>query len=98
MILNFSPQYRSDSLTLSKQGDIIAINGTPVDLSLLPVGHKLPFEECQKGHPFLLAAQRNEDGRLDVTVLLPYGPGASEAVTFPQPVVVLVDGDIEVPV
>lgn len=99
MKIIYSPQYRSDGpLTLAKQGDTLTINGTPVDLSPLPVGHKLPFEECQKGHPFLLAAQRNEDGQLEVTVLLPYGPGASEAVTFPQPVVVLQDGDIEVPV
>jgi hypothetical protein len=99
MILNFSPQYRSDGpLTLAKQGDTLTINGIPVDLSPLPVGHKLPFEQCQNGHPFLLAAQRNEDGQLEVAVLLPYGPGASEAVTFPQPVTVLVDGDIEVPV
>ena len=97
MILNFSPQYRSDGLTLSKQGDTLVINGTPVDLSPLPVGYKLPFEECQKGHPFLLEAQRNEGGELDLTVLLPYGPGASSAVTFPQPVLVIEDGNIEVP-
>ena len=98
MIINYSPQYRSDGLTLAKQGDTLTINGIPVDLSPLPVGHKLPFEECQKGHPFLLEAQRNDDGELEVTVLLPYGPGASEAVEFPQPIVVTENGNIEVPV
>lgn len=98
MIINYSPQYRSDApLTLAKQGDTLSINSTSVDLSPLPVARKLPFEECQNGHPFLLEAQRNDDGQLEVTVLLPYGPGASSAVTFPQPVTVIEDGDIEVP-
>jgi len=98
MILALSPQYRSDGpLALSKQGDTLSINGVDIDFSPLPVGHKLPFEQCQKGHPFLLAAQRNEGGVLELTILLPYGPGASSAVEFPQPVVVVEDGDIEVP-
>lgn len=99
MILNYSPQYRSDGpLALAKQGDTLTINSTHVDLSPLPVGHKLPYAECQKGHPFLLAAQRNEGGILELTILLPYGPGASSAVEFPQPVLVIEDGNIEVPV
>ena len=98
MIITFSPQLRNGTLALSKQGDTLTINAVEIDFSPLPVGHKLPFEQCQKGHPFLLAAQRKEDGELEVAVLLPYGPGASEAVEFPLPVVVLQDGDIEVPV
>jgi hypothetical protein len=99
MILKFSPQYRSDGpLTLTKQGDTLIINGISVDFSPLHVGYKLPRAECQNGHPFLLEAQRNEGGILEVTILLPYGPGASSAVEFPQPVTVIEDGDIEVPV
>lgn len=98
MIINYSPQYRSDALNISKQGDTLVINSTSVDLSPLQSGYKLPFEECQNGHPFLLTAQRNDDGELEVSVLLPYGPGASNAATFPQPVTVIEDGDIQVPV
>ena len=98
MILTFSPQLRNDTLTLAKQGDLLTINGVAVDLSPLLNGYRLPSDECRNGHEFLLTAERSEVGELGVTVLLPHGSNASEAVRFPSPINNPADGVIEVPV
>jgi hypothetical protein len=97
MILNYFPQLRSDALTLSKNGDILTINGEEIDFEPLESGTKLPSEVCQEYSPFLLAAQRNNDGELELTLLLPHGQDATQAARFPQPVTAI-DGLVEVPV
>ena len=96
MIIKFSPQLRSDTLTLSKQGDTLTINAVEIDFSPLESGTKLPSELCQGYSPFLISAQRNEDGELEVTLLLPHGKDATQAALFPQPVTPS-DGSVEVP-
>lgn len=96
MIINYSPQLRSDTLTLVKQGDALTINSVEINFSPLESGTKLPSEVCQTYSPFLLAAQRNEDGELEVTLLLPHGENATQAALFPQPVTPQ-DGPVEVP-
>ncbi len=97
MILNYFPQLRSDALTLSKNGDILTINGEEIDFEPLESGTKLPLDVCQEYSPFLLAAQRNNDGELELTLLLPHGKDATQAALFPQPVIAI-DGLVEVPV
>jgi hypothetical protein len=95
-MINFSPQLRSDTLTLSKQGDTLTINDTEIDFSPLESGTKLPSEVCREYSPFLLAAQRNDDGELELTLLLPHGQDATQAALFPQPIHPS-DGSVEVP-
>lgn len=96
MIIIFSPQLRNDTLTLAKQGDVLTINSVEIDFSPLESGTKLPSDVCQTYSPFLLAAQRNGDGELEVTLLLPHGKDATQAALFPQPVTPT-DGPVEVP-
>lgn len=97
MILIFSPQLRNGTLALEKQGDILTINGEEIDFEPLESGTKLPLDVCQEYSPFLLAAQRNNDGELELTLLLPHGKDATQAALFPQPVIAI-DGLVEVPV
>jgi hypothetical protein len=97
MILIFSPQLRNGTLALEKQGDILTINGEEIDFEPLESGTKLPSGVCQEYSPFLLAAQRNNDGELELTLLLPHGQDATQAARFPQPVTAI-DGLVEVPV
>lgn len=96
MIINYSPQLRSDSLTLVKQGDALTINSVEIDFSPLESGTKLPSEVCQGYSPFLISAQRNEDGELELTLLLPHSANATQAALFPQPVTPP-DGPVEMP-
>jgi len=98
MILHYSPQYRSDGpLTLSKQDDTLTINGLDIDFSPLESGTKIPSEVCQGYSPFLIGAQRNNGGELEITLLLPHGKNATSAALFPQPITPT-DGPVEVPV
>jgi len=96
MIINYSPQLRSDALTLSKDGDILTINGVEIDFEPLESGTKLPSDVCQGYSPFLLEAQRTSSGELEITLLLPHGKNAPTAALFPQPITPG-DGPVEVP-
>lgn len=96
MIVTFSPQLRNGTLALEKQGDILTINGVEIDFEPLESGTKLPSEVCQEYSPFLISAQRNNDGELELTLLLPHGKDATQAALFPQPVTAI-DGLVEVP-
>ena len=96
MIINYSPQQRNETLTLSKQGDTLTINDTEIDFSPLESGTKLPLDVCQAYSPFLLATQRNEDGELELTILLPHSANATQAALHPQPINPS-DGPVEVP-
>jgi hypothetical protein len=97
MIIKFSPQLRSDTLTLSKNGDIFTINGEEIDFEPLESGTKLPLEVCQSYSPYLISAQRNADSILELTILLPHTSDSSEAARHPQPVVNPSNGQIQIP-
>jgi hypothetical protein len=97
MIINYSPQLRGDALTLSKNGNILTINGEEIDFEPLESGTKLPLDVCQEYSPFLLGAQRNDGGELELTILLPHTPNATQAALFPQPVVNPNNGQIQIP-
>ncbi len=82
---------------MEKHGDRLTINGEDIDFGPLESGTKLPSDVCREYSPFLLGAQRNDDGELELTLLLPHGKDATQAALFPQPVIAI-DGLVEVPV
>jgi len=49
MNINLSPQRRDDTLTITKNGDVLTINGTDYDFTQLPDGGTLPAEavDCE---------------------------------------------------
>jgi hypothetical protein len=95
MKINLSPQRRDDTLTVSKQGDTLTINGTAYDFSVIPDGATLPKDatDCE----WLASDVERIDGVLHLTLLLPHGVNASEAARFPQPIVNPADGTLELP-
>lgn len=97
MIINYSPQLRSDTLKLSKNGNILTINGEDIDFGPLESGTKLPSDVCREYSQFLLGAQRNDGGELELTILLPHTSNASEAARYPQPIVNPSNGQIQIP-
>ena len=96
MKLLFSPQRRDDTLTLSKSGDALTINGVPYDFSQLPNGATLPREaiDCE----WICGNVERVNGELIVPILLPHGPDASEAARYPEPLTVISDGQVVLPI
>lgn len=95
MNITLTPQVRSDSLTLSKSGDILTINGDAFDFSFIEDGDVLPKEavDCH-----LLAEDVTRvNGDLVVALLLPIRHTSSKSAKFPDPILNAPDGDIEVP-
>jgi hypothetical protein len=95
MKINLSPQRRDDTLTVTKQGDTLIINGTEYDFSVIPDGATLPKEATDCA--WLASDIDRIDGVLHLTLLLPYGKDASQAARFPQPIINPVDGTLELP-
>lgn len=95
MVLRLSPQRRDDTLTINKSGDSLTINGVEFDFSQLPDGGLLPQNavSCE----WLESDVERINGELVLTLLLPHGADASEAARFPEPLVDVPDGVVELP-
>ena len=95
MKISLSPQRRDDTLTVTKQGDTLTINGTAYDFSVVPDGATLPKDATDCA--WLASDVERIDGVLHLTLLLPHGANASEAARFPQPIINPADGVLELP-
>ena len=95
MKINLSPQRRDDTLTITKQGDVLTINGTAYDFTDLPDGGTLPADavDCE----YVFGSVDRVDGEIELTLLLPHGPNATEAARFPEPIIDPADGEVELP-
>jgi hypothetical protein len=95
MNITLSPQRRDDTLTVTKQGDTLTINGTAYDFSVVPDGATLPKDATDCA--WLASDVERIDGVLHLTLLLPHGKDASHAARFPQPIINPADGVLELP-
>ena len=95
MNITLSPTRTDAPLSVSRQGDALTINGTAYDFSPLPDGATLPASaiNCE----FITGPVERINGVLHITLLLPHGPDASEAVRFPAPIINPPDGLLELP-
>jgi hypothetical protein len=95
MKIILSPQRRDDTLTVTKQGDTLTINGISYDFTSIPEGATLPKEavDCQ----WLASDVERINGVLTLTLLIPNTANASEAARFPQPLINPADGVLELP-
>jgi hypothetical protein len=95
MILTLSPMRRDDALTLARAGEVLVVNGTPVDLGALSEGEEI--DAGLTGCPYLVGPIRREGGVLHLTVILPHGATPPQETLFPAPVTVAGDGPIPLP-
>ena len=95
MHIKLSPQRRDDTLTVSRQGDTLIINGQTFDLWAIPDGATLPADaiDCE----YIISDVERIDGVLHLTLVLPHGANAPEETRFPEPILVTEDGEIELP-
>lgn len=95
MIINLSPVRMDETITASKQGDVLTISEQAFDFSPLPDGATLPVEAI--GSDYFAGPIERIDGVLHLTLRLPHGANPSQAVAFPEPIHVIEDGPIKLP-
>ena len=95
MIINLSPQVRNDTLKVSKSDDILTINGTKYDFSVIPDGADLPSSaiDCE----FVIGNVSRINTELNITLLLPLTSDAPYEARFPQPIVNPPNGIVKLP-
>ena len=87
MKIKLSPQgNRQDRLeSLEVQGDILKVNGTEYDLSVIPEGATLENASEATGNELFAGNIENKDGEYHVTLFLPfYGLPQTREVLFPE--------------
>lgn len=94
MNISFSPIRWDQELSLSVSGDVLTINGSPFDFSLLGEGDLLPPDAV--GSDFINQPVTRAAGEITLTILLPIPAEASEAQRFPWAVSVT-EGEVTLP-
>lgn len=84
-----------ETLTVAKTGDALTINGVAYDFAQLPDGATLPREavDCE----YIASDVTRVNGDIELTLLLPITPQASEAARFPASLEIINDGDVSLP-
>lgn len=98
MNITFAPQLRDDLTlaSLSKVGDVLTVNGTTYDFSVIANG-QTAYADAFVGD-LVVYASRDFSGVLSVALRLPYtDPEAPASVTLPDPINDAADGVIGVP-
>ena len=95
MHITFSPVRRDDSLTLEQRGDALVVNGEVFDFAPLPEGATLTGDAVAS--EWIVGTTTRRDGVVHVTVLLPHGAGAGQAMLYPSAIDVKKDGAIALP-
>lgn len=95
MKITLSPQRRTDTLTVSRSGDTLTINGETFDFSPLPEGATLPQEAI--GSDWFAGPVERVGGVLHVALVLPHGANAPEQTRFPAPITLTGDGPVALP-
>lgn len=98
-MINLSPQgNRKDTLAITKTGDVLNINGTDYDLSVIPDGATLPNAASATGCALFVSDIQRINGEIHCTLILPfYALPQSQDVLFPQPITVTQDGPVQLP-
>lgn len=95
MHITLSPVRLDETLTATRAGDVLTLNGEAFDFGPLPEGATLPAEAIDS--PWITGPVSRIAGELHLTLRLPHGPNPSRAVAFPEPMRVTKDGSIPLP-
>lgn len=95
MHITFSPVRLDETLTASKAGDVLTLNGQAFDFTQLPEGATLPSEAIASD--WIVGPVSRINGELHLTLRLPHGANPPQHVAFPEPIHVTEDGPIPLP-
>lgn len=94
MVIKLSPVRSDVSLSVSKSGDTLEVNGVALDFSRLPDGATLPAEAV--GCEFVIAPVERINGGLVLTLMLPHAADAPQGARFPVDLYPA-DGQVQLP-
>ena len=95
MKIALSPTRRDETLTASKAGDKLTLNGETFDFAPLEEGETLPADAIDS--PWVVGDVTRTDGTLHITLRLPHGANAPEETRFPETIIDPPDGEIALP-
>ena len=95
MKITLSPFRNNETLTASRDGDTITLNGEAFDFSPLEEGESLPADAIDS--EWITGDVTRTDGVLHLTLRLPHGADAPEETRFPEPITDPPDGEIDLP-
>ena len=95
MKITLSPTRRDETLTASKAGDTLKLNGETFDFGPLEEGETLPVDGIDS--EWIAGDVTRTDGELHITLRLPHGANAPEETRFPEPVIDPPDGEVALP-
>jgi len=87
--IKLSPQRRNDRLHLEKRGTTLLFNGELFDPST--------YDETQSKNRWIVGRPEALQDGWSVNVILPHGSPAPRATRFPNPIMVSIDGPVELP-
>ncbi|KSI77278.1 hypothetical protein [Pseudomonas aeruginosa] len=99
MIIKLSPYAplpcSDERLSLSRDGDVLIVNGQVFDFTPLPDGGELPAEAI--GSEWFAGPALRRAGGLELILRFPLAADASAAACFPEPLLIEADGPVELP-
>ena len=95
MKIILSPIRTDETLTASRDGEMLTLNGETFDFSPLGEGETLPADAIDS--PWIVGDVTRTDGALHITLRLPHGANAPEETRFPEPIIDPPDGEIALP-
>ena len=98
ILIDFSPIRQDLPISISVKGvcNIVSINGEDFDFSLLPINSYLPVSAIASNW-FCKDVERQGDGTLLISLLLPHGVDAPIETKFPVPILIESDQDVALP-
>ena len=84
-----STQHDNAYISISKQRDVLTINGEDFDFTQIPDGGILPKDAINS--EYILSDVTRIDGEIELTVLYPYKKNTPENC-FPKPIITNEDG------
>lgn len=95
MLIELSPIIMDATLTVTKSGDVLTINGIEYNFSPLPDGATLPAGEVPCAWVF--GPIERVDGEIILTLLLPCDYGSPHERIFPESIIDPADGPVAFP-
>ncbi len=99
MIIKLSPYAplpcSDERLSLSRDGDVLIVNGQVFDFTPLPDGGELPAEAI--GSEWFAGPALRRAGRLELILRFPLAAESSAAARFPEPLLIEAAGPVELP-
>lgn len=95
MKINLSPQVRPGTIEVVRFGDVVVVNGTEFDFSLVGDGDTLPAGAVNS--EWFVGTVERVGAELELTLLLPLPPNYSQEQAFPMPIIMMGDGHVAFP-